>query len=87
VDLVRQVESLEDYEQVSQALMELVHLKPATDGQLALNLLRSTTGDAHLLLVCSIEPIGLLLLSSFERIRMRASLQYFWQCLVRLQRV
>ncbi|WP_143074258.1 hypothetical protein [Roseateles sp. YR242] len=47
-DLVRQVECLEDYEQASQALMDVVHLEPATGGRLALNLLRSTAGDVHL---------------------------------------
>lgn len=47
-DLVRQVEYLEDYEQAAQALMKIVHRDPATGGSLALNLLRSKSGDTHL---------------------------------------
>lgn len=45
---MNQVERLEDYEQASKALMEVVHREPATGGQLALNLLRSKAGDEHL---------------------------------------
>jgi hypothetical protein len=47
-DLVKQVERLEDYEQASQALMEVVHREPATGERLALTLLRSKAGDVHL---------------------------------------
>ena len=47
-DLVKQVERLEDYEQASNALMEVVHREPATGERLALHLLRSKAGDVHL---------------------------------------
>lgn len=47
-DLVRQVECMEDYEQASRALMEVVHLEPATGYQLALNIINSTAGDVYL---------------------------------------
>jgi hypothetical protein len=46
-DLVRQVELLEDYEQSSQALMDVVHLEPAVGARLALNALASSAGDVH----------------------------------------
>jgi hypothetical protein len=47
-DLVRQVELLEDHEQSSEALMELVHMDAAVGAKLALNLLLSAAGDVHL---------------------------------------
>ena len=46
-DLVRQVELLDDYEQSSQALMDVVHLDPAVGARLALNALASAAGDVH----------------------------------------
>lgn len=39
---------MEDYEQASQALMEIVHLEPETGWQVALNILRSNSGDEYL---------------------------------------
>lgn len=47
-DLVQQVELLEDYEQSSQALLELVRMDAALGAKLALNLLLSAAGDVHL---------------------------------------
>lgn len=46
-ELVRQVEILDDYEQGSQALMDVVRLEPALGAQLAMNALTSAAGDVH----------------------------------------
>jgi len=46
--LIKSVENLEDYEQSSQALMELVHCDPPTGARLALVILVSARGDVHL---------------------------------------
>lgn len=46
--LIKQVESLEDYEQASQALMEIVHKEPVVGLCLALNILIFNKGDVHL---------------------------------------
>ena len=47
-NLVKKVECLEDYEQASQALMEIVRREPESGSVLAMNLLRSNAGDVHL---------------------------------------
>lgn len=47
-ELVKQVELLEDYEEASKALLQIVHRAPATGERLALDLLRSNAGDVHL---------------------------------------
>jgi hypothetical protein len=47
IDMIKQVELLEDYEQASQSLMDVVHVDPVTGGKLALNILKSNSADVY----------------------------------------
>lgn len=48
IELVRQIEALEDYEESSEALLQLSRLSPTTASSLALRILTEQAGDVHL---------------------------------------
>lgn len=66
-DLLKAVDSLEDYETASAALMEIAHRAPLLGAQLALRILEEIKGDAYL------RAFAFNILHSADRVR---SLKY-----------